>query len=94
MFVIDSSDKERLEISKQELFLLMQEEDLKGVPVAILANKQDVEGCMTDGQISEKMGLSEIKNREWAIFKTVAKTGQGLDDAFKWMTNIIRSKGG
>lgn len=94
MFVIDSSDKERLEISKQELFLLMQEEDLKGVPVAILANKQDVEGCMTDMQISEKMGLSEIKNREWAIFKTVAKTGQGLDDAFKWMTNIIRSKGG
>lgn len=38
------------------------------------------------------MGLSEIKNRQWAIFKTIAKTGKGLDDAFKWLVNIINSK--
>ena len=52
VFVIDSSDKERMDVAKQELFLLMQEEDLKGVPIAILANKQDIEGCLTDLQVS------------------------------------------
>ena len=36
------------------------------------------------------MGLSEIKNRQWAIFKTIAKTGKGLDDAFKWLTGILK----
>ena len=92
VFVIDSSDKERMDIVKQELFLLLQEDDLKGVPVMILANKQDIEGCLTDVQISESMGLTEIKNRPWALFKTIAQTGQGVDDAFKWLVNTIRNK--
>ena len=90
VFVIDSSDKERIDIAKQELFLLLQEDELKGVPIAILANKQDIDGVLSDIEISEKMGLSEIKNRQWAIFKTIAKTGKGLDDAFKWLTGILK----
>jgi hypothetical protein len=53
MFVIDSSDKDRIDIVKQELFLVLQEEELKGIPVAVLANKQDVEGCMSDIDVFE-----------------------------------------
>ena len=60
------------------------------MPIAILANKQDIDGVLSDIEISEKMGLSEIKNRQWAIFKTIAKTGKGLDDAFKWLTGILK----
>ena len=39
MFVVDSADRERLEFSKQELEIMLQEDELKGVPVLILANK-------------------------------------------------------
>ena len=39
VFVIDSADRERLEIAKQELDLMLQEEELRGAPVLILANK-------------------------------------------------------
>ena len=92
VFVIDSSDKERIDISKQELFLLLQEDELMGVPIAILANKQDIDGALSDIEISDLMGLSDIKNRQWAIFKTIAKTGKGLDDAFKWLTGILKEK--
>ena len=89
MFVIDSTDKDRLDIVKQELFLLINEEDLRGVPIAILANKQDIEGALSDIEISESLELSEIKNNQWAIFKTIAKTGVGLDNAFKWLIGIL-----
>jgi ADP-ribosylation factor-like protein 1 len=89
VFVIDSTDKERLNIVKEELFLLLNEEELKGVPLAILANKQDLEGALSDIEISEAIGLNDIKNNQWAIFKTVAKTGVGLDNAFKWLTGIL-----
>ena len=89
VFVIDSTDKDRLDTVKNELFLLIQEEELQGVPIAILANKQDLEGALSDIQISEIVGLSEIKNNQWAIFKTVAKTGVGLENAFKWLTGIL-----
>ena len=70
----------------------MQEDELKGVPIAILANKQDIEGVLSDIEISDLMGLSDIKNRQWAIFKTIAKTGKGLDDAFKWLTGILKDQ--
>ena len=39
IFVVDSTDKERLEYSKQELDIMLQEEELKGAPVLVLANK-------------------------------------------------------
>ena len=57
VFVIDSSDKERMDIAKQELFLLLQEDDLKGVPIAILANKQDIEGCLSDLQVRDNYNV-------------------------------------
>ena len=37
--VVDSADRERIEYSRQELDIMLQEEELKGVPVLILANK-------------------------------------------------------
>ena len=39
VYVVDSADKERLDVARQELELMLQEEELKGAPVAILANK-------------------------------------------------------
>lgn len=33
--------------------LLLEEEELKGVPIAILANKQDVKGCLSDIEVSQ-----------------------------------------
>jgi ADP-ribosylation factor-like protein 1 len=90
IFAIDSSDKERIDIVKQEIFILLEEEELKNVPIAILANKQDKVGCFSEIEITEKLELNKIKNRQWQIFKTCAVEGTGLDDAFKWITNIIR----
>ncbi|KAM3143982.1 Arf GTPase arl1 [Paramecium bursaria] len=40
IYVIDSFDKDRLNISKDELVTLLQEDELKGVPLLVLANKQ------------------------------------------------------
>jgi ADP-ribosylation factor-like protein 1 len=40
--------------------------------ILVYANKQDLPGALTDVQITEGLGLAEIKNRQWAIFKTSA----------------------
>lgn len=40
IYVVDSNDKDRIGISKKELMMMLDEEELKGVPIMILANKQ------------------------------------------------------
>lgn len=52
---------------------------MQGVPLLVLANKQDVENPASEKHISDALGLSGIKARDWAIFKCSAKTGQGLN---------------
>ena len=51
--MVDSADKERIEIAKQELELMLQEEELKGVPVLVLANKQDLPNALNDSEVRE-----------------------------------------
>lgn len=42
MYVVDSNDVERIEESREELFEFLKYEEIKGVPVVIIANKQDL----------------------------------------------------
>src|SRR5579872_6030534 len=55
ILVIDSSDRDRLSISKQELHRMLQQEDLSKSAVLILANKQDIKGSMSSAEISKEL---------------------------------------
>ena len=39
---------------------------------------------MTPSEISNALGLSALKSRTWAIFKTSALKGEGLEEAMEW----------
>jgi ADP-ribosylation factor-like protein 1 len=79
---------------------MLDEEELKETVIAVFANKQDLEGALTPEEISEKLGLSKIKNRQvrkiveklilkWSIFKTSAKTGEGLKEGLDWLCTAL-----
>lgn len=71
-------------LSLLHLFMSLQEEELKGAVLVVLANKQDIEGAMTPAEVANALGLSSIKNRKYQIFKTSATKGVGLDEAMEW----------
>ena len=52
VYVIDSADRERLDVARQELELMLQEEELRGAPVLVLANKQDLPNAMNEQEVS------------------------------------------
>ncbi len=60
----------------------------------VFANKQDMEGAATAAQVSEALGLSELKRRTWTIFKCSAKTGEGLHEGMDWLVNVVSGGGG
>ena len=91
IFVIDSTDKEKLATAKEELLLILEEEELKGVPLLVFANKQDLPGALNQGEIIGEMGLANSKNRQWAVYACSAKSGAGLEEGMGWLVDIINN---
>lgn len=92
-YVVDSSDRERIDLARNELFNLLDFEDMKKIPVIIIANKQDIETSLTLHDIEKLMKLNEIDN-PYQIYGTCATTGAGLLNAFSHMTELVKEKRG
>lgn len=60
VFVLDSVDIERMEEAKMELMRTAKCPDNQGVPVLILANKQDLPGAREPKQLEKLLGLHEL----------------------------------
>ncbi|XP_068716092.1 ADP-ribosylation factor-like protein 5B [Montipora capricornis] len=88
--VVDSTDRERLAVTKAELYNMLNHEDLKQAGVLIFANKQDIKGSMSVAEISEQLNLTSIKDHGWHIQACCALTGEGLYQGLEWITNHIR----
>ncbi|CAH3129083.1 unnamed protein product [Porites evermanni] len=88
--VVDSTDRERLPVTKAELYNMLNHEDLRQAAVLIFANKQDIKGSMSVAEISEQLNLTSIKDHGWHIQACCALTGEGLYQGLEWITNHIR----
>lgn len=60
LFVVDSVDVERMEEAKMELMRTAKCPDNQGVPVLILANKQDLPGARDPKELEKFLGLHEL----------------------------------
>lgn len=79
---MDSTDRERLSITRQELHKILAHEELSQSAVLVLANKQDVKGSMTAAEISRQLNLTSIKKHKWQIQACCALTGEGYSSLF------------
>ena len=69
---------------------MLDEEELKDSILLVFANKQDAPGSLNAQQISDSLGLSEIKTRQWTIQETSALKGSGLFEGFDWLVTQIK----
>jgi len=92
IFVLDSSDRLRFAVAKEELALTLSHEDLehKPVPVLLLANKMDLSEAVDCLSCTKALGLSNIKDRQWKIYASNALTGEGLIEAIGWFTGEVK----
>ena len=92
VFVVDSSDEERLNECVEELQALLGEEGLQKVPLLVYANKQDLQFALDAEEVLEHLKLMEIQNRTWNIQACSAMTKEGLSEGMEWLVKEI-SKG-
>jgi ADP-ribosylation factor-like protein 1 len=85
IFVIDSTDIERLEIAADELRSMLNEEELRDAALLVFANKQDQPGAQGAGEISEALKLGELRDRNWSIVACSAIDGKGITEGMDWL---------
>merc|ERR1712112_423209 len=72
IFVVDSNDRERITEAQEELQKMLQEDELREATLLVFANKQDIPNAMTASELTDKLGLQNLRNRRWYIQATCA----------------------
>ncbi|XP_029381181.1 ADP-ribosylation factor-like protein 14 [Echeneis naucrates] len=91
VFVVDSSDRERLQEAKRELRRTLRSEQLLDKPLLILANKQDVNGALTATELKDRFNLRKMcSGRDWFVQPCSASTGFGVEEAFRQLVQMVR----
>ena len=62
IFVVDSADTRRMDEVAAELSLCLDNPKLAGVPLLVLANKQDLDTALKQSEICDKLGLWAIRD--------------------------------
>lgn len=112
MFVVDSSDVGdadiekigrgegseggRLEECRLVLESVLQNEDTEGVPLLVLANKQDREDCVEVVRIKEGLVRKVFEGekggsvRDSRVLPISALTGTGVKEAVEWLCSRVK----
>ncbi|XP_056294598.1 ADP-ribosylation factor-like protein 6 isoform X2 [Pseudoliparis swirei] len=87
IFVIDSGDKLRMVVAKEELDTLLNHEDIrsKKMPVLFFANKMDLRDAVSSVKVSQMLSLENIKEKPWHICASDAIKGEGLQEGLVWL---------
>lgn len=92
IFVVDSNDRERVEESKDELTKMLQEDELRDAVLLIFANKQDLPNALSVTELTDKLGLQNLRNRQWYVQTACATQGNGLYEGLDWLSNELSKK--
>mmetsp|Transcript_43703 Transcript_43703/g.68129 ORF Transcript_43703/g.68129 Transcript_43703/m.68129 type:complete len:183 (+) Transcript_43703:79-627(+) len=92
IFVVDSNDRDRIADAKEELMKILKAEELRDAIILCFANKQDLPNAMTATEVTEKLGLNEVRDRQWFIQSACATTGDGLYEGLDWMSRTLSAK--
>ena len=58
----------------------------------VFANKQDLPNAMNAAEITDKLGLHSLRQRNWYIQSTCATTGDGLYEGLDWLSTSLKGK--
>ncbi|XP_027209663.2 ADP-ribosylation factor-like protein 13B isoform X5 [Penaeus vannamei] len=98
IFVVDSSDPNRIQECRDVLSNLLSDRKVAGKPVLILANKQDVEGAMDEIDLVESLKIEQVVNKYKcptrvetcsAITTRKEKPDKPIADGFRWLVDTI-----
>ncbi|KAJ1498011.1 ADP-ribosylation factor protein 3 [Coelomomyces lativittatus] len=92
VFLVDSTDRERLELVTVTFDKVIHNDALDGLPLLMLANKQDVPQAMRVEDIKQHFNplAMQLGARDSKVLPCVALTGSGVREAVEWLVLRIQ----
>ncbi|KAH0362029.1 ARF/SAR superfamily, partial [Aureobasidium melanogenum] len=92
IWVVDGTDRERIDDCRQELEGLLLQERLMGASLLVFKNKSDVAGCMSSEEIRKALRLDTIHTHRWNIMECSALTGLNLQEGLQWVVQDAKDR--
>lgn len=93
IFVVDSNDRERLGLAREEVHKMLGEEELQDAALLVFANKQDMPGALPAGEVMKGLGLDALpSSRKWLVQPSTATTGDGLYAGLLWLKDTLEAR--
>ncbi|NXD87415.1 ARL11 protein, partial [Halcyon senegalensis] len=90
IFVLDSTDTARLPEAVAALEEALSHPSMTGVPVLLLANKQEVPGALATTELGVRLQQGRLAGHRWVLLGCSAHTGQGLQEALAALGELLR----
>ncbi|KFP23377.1 ADP-ribosylation factor-like 11, partial [Colius striatus] len=90
VFVLDSTDTARLPEALAALEEVLSHPSMAGVPILLLANKQEVPGALAPAELGERLPRRCLAGHRWVLRGCSAHTGQGLQEALAVLGELLR----
>mmetsp|Transcript_37543 Transcript_37543/g.49465 ORF Transcript_37543/g.49465 Transcript_37543/m.49465 type:complete len:181 (+) Transcript_37543:114-656(+) len=92
IFVVDANDRDRIQEAQETLQWLMQTDELRNSKLLVFANKQDLPNAMSASELTNKLCLTNLRNRVWYIQAACAVSGDGLYEGMDWLSEALKKK--
>ncbi|CAI2379217.1 unnamed protein product [Moneuplotes crassus] len=100
IFMIDTTDQERMDLAKLELNKLLEIPELNETPICVLGNKVDKKGSLTEEELREELGLLPHQTygkdggmneeaRRIEVFMCSVLKRAGYQEGFQWISEFL-----
>ncbi|CAD8154671.1 unnamed protein product [Paramecium octaurelia] len=100
IYLVDSSDQNRLKESRNELEQILNTPELAQVPIVIFGNKIDKPGAVPEEELRQALGINvkqninkknikEIDGRPVDVFMCSVANKVGYAEGFRWLSDLL-----
>ncbi len=92
IYVVDSNDVDRIKEASEELHGILNNDEMRGVPVVVMANKQDLPHAVSASNMATQLGLHSLHNHKWHIQACTACNGDGVYESLEAMARLVKER--
>jgi len=74
-----------LPVSRKELNILLEDKEIQGIPLLILANKIDIDPHLSESDIIKGLNLDYVMDNPWVVMPISALYGTNFEQVIQWL---------